>query len=59
LIRLEAELGRVFRELRAALDPELVPNLERLELGAYTRELSFLTEDGCLSAEEEDRDEGE
>ena len=59
MIRLEPGLGRLLRELRAALDPELVPNLERLELGAYSRELSFLTEDGCLSAEEDDRDEGE
>lgn len=49
----------MLRELRAELDPELVPNLVRLELGAYTRLPSFLTEDGCLSFEEDDREEGE
>jgi hypothetical protein len=32
LIRLE--LGKLLLRLRAALDPEPVPNLERLELGA-------------------------
>jgi hypothetical protein len=31
---MEPDAGKVLLRLRAALDPEPVPNLERLELGA-------------------------